>query len=476
MNVTLRRLPGLLAGIIFFSNLSLAVCPGGPHQTSLAGYALSPDATRIAAIATDGTLFWWNVANGKRTQLEECIKTSAWDSPILFSPDSKQLAVAIDGAVHLFDVPIGNVISQLTSLKLKGIYNIAFSADGRRLAAINEERAVVWDINKKAEIVCIPATARRNALALNRDGSLLALGTWSGIELWAVPAAKAVSKLADGMITESLLFTTQDQLIVALSATPLPPLPKQRFQKYKREISVWDSASGKKLKMFKADAYLNELRFGLTIGGHLLLATDFEDHLRAWDLDSGELKGTWETSSGYPSGDGKVLLREGGAPGQLELWEIGSPDEKARPFEYKSPLCAESFVDDEGNVKFDGLFIADGSSDEEQPFGSSSTHGYVAQDCTRVNITRLSFKTEERARQELKHEVDQAIEVLEKGPPKDEGQRVFLGERRVLRFPRRDSALGPFAIIWLDGSSLREITSSSLPVALAMEKQVMKKR
>lgn len=476
MNVTLRRLPCLLAGMIFFSNLSLGVCPGSSHQTSLAGYALSPDATRIAAIATDGTLFWWNVANGKRTQLEECAKTSAWDSPILFSPDSKQLAVAVDGAVHLFNVSTGNVISQLTALNVKGIYNIAFSADGKRLAAIDEERAVVWDINKQAEIVSIPATARPKALALNRDGSLLALGTWSDIELWAVPAGKVISKLADGMMTESLLFTPQDQRIVALTATALPPLPKQRFQKYKREIGVWDSASGKKLKMFKADADLNELRFGLAIGGHLLLTTDFEDRLRAWDLDSGELKGTWETSSGHPSGDGKVLLREGGAPGQLELWEIGSPDEKARPFAYKSPLCAESFVDDKGNVKFDGLFIADGSSDEEEPFGSSSTQGYVAQDCTRVNITRLSFKTEERARLALEHEVDQAMEVLEKGPPKDERQRVFLGERRVLRFPKRGSALGSFAVIWLDGTTLREITSLSLPVALAMERQVIKKR
>lgn len=453
------------------------MCPGGPHQTSLAGYALSPDATRIAAIATDGTLFWWNVADGKRTQLVECVEPEVFDHPILFSPDSARLAVAVKNGIQVFEISTGNVIARLTSSKLKEIYNIIFSGDGRRLAASSEAGAVVWDINKQAEIVSITAHARRNALALNRDGSLLAMGTGNGIELWAVPAAKSVGKLADGIITESLLFTPHDQRIVALTATTLPQQPKQRFQKYKREISVWDFASGNKLKTFKADADLDELRFGLSSGGlHLLLATDFKDHLRAWDLDSGELTGTWETSSGHPSGDGKVLLREGGAPGQLEIWEIGSPDEKARPFAYKSPLCAANFVDGKGNVKFDSLFIADGSSDEEEPFGSFSTQGYVAQDCTQVNITHLSFKTEERARQELEHEVAQAIEVMEKGPPKGDWQWVFLGERRVLRFPRQGSALGPFAVIWLDGTSVIEIASSSLSVALAMEKQIVIKK
>jgi WD40 repeat protein len=478
MNVTLRRLPGLLASIIFFSNLSLAVCPGSSHQTGLAGYALSPDATLIAAIAEDGALFWWDVASGKRTQLAECVQPEVFDHPILFSPGSARLAVALGSGVQVFDISTGNTIARLTSPKLKEIYNITFSGDGRRLAASSQAGAVVWDINSQAEIALLPANPTRGALALSRDGTLLALGCRDGvIELWTVPTKGGMRRLAEGVQVESVLFAHQDQWIVALTATALPPQPKQRLRKYKREIAVWDSASGNKLKTFKAVAELDELRFGLTSGGpHLLLATDFKNHLRAWDLDSGELKATWETSSGHPSADGKLLLREGGAPGQLELWKIGSPDGEALPFAYKSPLCAESFTDHKKNVKFEALFMADGFSDDEQPFGSSATQGYVAQDCTRVNVTRLSFKTNERARQELDQEVTQAIEVLEKGPPKDNWAQVFLGERTVLRFPRGAYALGPFAVIWLEGTSLIEIKSSSLPVALAMEKQMLERK
>ena len=123
-------------------------------------------------------------------------------------------------------------------------------------------------------------------------------------------------------MVESILFAHQDQWIVALTATALPPQPKQRVQTFKREIAVWDVASGNKLKTLTTDAELDELRFGLTSGGpHQILATDFKDHLRAWDLDSGKLKATWRTSSGHPSADGKLLLREGSAPSRLELWK-----------------------------------------------------------------------------------------------------------------------------------------------------------
>ena len=95
MNATLRYLPNLLVGIIFFAKLSSAVCPGRSHQTGLAGCALSPDAKRITAIADDGALFWWDVASGKRTQLVDCVTPDGFDHPILFGPDSDQLAIAL---------------------------------------------------------------------------------------------------------------------------------------------------------------------------------------------------------------------------------------------------------------------------------------------------------------------------------------------------------------------------------------------
>lgn len=104
MKLTLRRLLGLFLVEFSFGAICLGVCPNSLHQTSLAGYALSPDKTHIAAVANDGTLFWWDVASGKRTQLLECIKVEIFDHSILFSPDSSRLAVVDSDAILVFNI------------------------------------------------------------------------------------------------------------------------------------------------------------------------------------------------------------------------------------------------------------------------------------------------------------------------------------------------------------------------------------
>lgn len=407
------------------SNLALAVCPGSPHETTLAEDALSPDGTRIAAVAKDGAVFWWDVASGKRTQLLDCVKPADWQHPILFSPDSAQVAVAVERAVEVFDVSSGQIIARLpvpnlkkkyTDPNLEEIYNIVFSADGQRLAASYETGAAVWDLNSKAVIASIQANPIRDALALNEDGTLLLLGSWDGVELWTLGATGSTRNLVENITAESVLFARRDQWIVALTAIALPFKANKHVREYKREIGVWDRQSGKKLKTLQPNGPLHELQFGLSSGGpDFVLASDFKDHLYAWDLETGALKGSWNTLAGHPSSDGKLLLRPGGLPGELELWEIGSPDSDARTFVYKSPLCASSLQDANGKVRFDALGIGDGQSADDEPFGSYSNAGYVAQNCTPVGVTRLSYKTEERALHEMQRRVDLALEVL--NPP-----------------------------------------------------------
>ena len=176
-NSMLQRFSILVACTISFSSAVYAACLGSSHQTSLAGYALSPDATRIAALADDGTLFWWDVATGRRTELMACVQADLIDHPILFSPDSSQLAVVIDNVVQVFHISGGEAPAKMFSEKMTGVRGLVFSADGGRLAAAHDEGVAVWEMKSQAEIFSIPDRTNRDALALNQDGSLLAL--WS---------------------------------------------------------------------------------------------------------------------------------------------------------------------------------------------------------------------------------------------------------------------------------------------------------
>src|SRR5204863_2875391 len=63
---------------------------------------------------------------------------------IAYSPDSRHIAVArSDDAVRLHDAETGRDAAQLES-SLKGIRQIAFSADGQRLAVAGEGSVRVW--------------------------------------------------------------------------------------------------------------------------------------------------------------------------------------------------------------------------------------------------------------------------------------------------------------------------------------------
>lgn len=467
MNSRLRRLLGSLFIAISCGTFCSAVCSGTLHRTSLAGYALSPDKTRIAAIADDGALFWWDVASSKRTQLLECVKVEIFDHSILFSPDSSRLAVVAYDAVLVLDISTGHVIARLTGAKLKNLQNIVFSGDGRRLAASHKDGVIVWDLGSGAEVMSAAGRINGMALTLNPDGSFLSLGR-DGIELWEVEKARISRKirLGEREQPESLIFAHDDRWIVADIATALPFSEKQHFVQYKYDLVIWDVSSGITVKSLSRPT--KELRFPLAlVVPHKLLAVDY-DYLRAWNLDSGELTGAWETPSGHPSADGKVILRDGGAPGRLELWEIGSPDETARAFAYRSPLCAESFVDGVKEVKFDGLAMFHGWN-EDGGFWSGSS--YIAQDCTPIAYSHSQFTSQERAEQELQRQAALATEILEKRSLQKPLATVFLGERIVGRFANKHSSFDTMKIIWVEDNYLCEINSPSLPLALAMEKQ-----
>ncbi|HEX3585880.1 MAG TPA: hypothetical protein VH024_07780, partial [Candidatus Angelobacter sp.] len=154
-----------------------------------------------------------------------------------------------------------------------------------------------------------------------------------------------------------------------------------------------------------------------------------------------------------------------------ELLEIGGADESARAFEYRSPLCAERFTDkvDAKKVKFESFgFIADGWNDEREHTGWSS---YVAPDCTPVGFSHTDFKSAERAKRELDRQTGLATEVLEQGPPEDLWQQAILGDRVVARFANKHSHSDTMVVMWVEDNVFYRISSSSLTLGLAMERQ-----
>src|SRR5437879_4537529 len=132
MKIALRIL--VLAFSLATGITGTACTPSRPAG-GIAAFALSPDASRIGAVAEDGAVFWWDVATGERKQLLACLGSSVRFNPIAFSPDSSLLAVGDEsGLIFIFKLPGGEIISRLAEQSGR-VEAIVFSGDGGRLAA-----------------------------------------------------------------------------------------------------------------------------------------------------------------------------------------------------------------------------------------------------------------------------------------------------------------------------------------------------
>jgi WD40 repeat protein len=117
------------------------------HTDKLDTVALSPDGNILACGGPAKAVFLWNARTGKELgRIEENI--TARVCALAFSPSGKQLAVATQAELVVFDWVPPNF--HLAANPLKGEYvvsAVAYSGDGKRLAACTYGRKVaVWDV------------------------------------------------------------------------------------------------------------------------------------------------------------------------------------------------------------------------------------------------------------------------------------------------------------------------------------------
>jgi eukaryotic-like serine/threonine-protein kinase len=112
---------------------------------------------------------------------------------VAFRPDGKQLAsVNSDGMIRVWDMETRRQIATMPG----GHYRIAYSADGRLLAASQGEVARLWDNQTFQEIAALRHGAAIYGLAFSPDGTRLATACGDNtIRLWDVAMRREVAEL-----------------------------------------------------------------------------------------------------------------------------------------------------------------------------------------------------------------------------------------------------------------------------------------
>lgn len=188
-----------------FSDAQLKVWDAlsGREQFSVDGCfpaTFDSEGTRIAAVAT-GRLRILDSANGREMATVEAYLGFYSLDTVVFSPDGHSIAAApfprnpeaesgIDeadlNAVKIFDLNSGRVRMVLKGCK-EGVYALAFSPDGKRLAGLEYPDTVrMWDLTSGHEVLVLRRSVDclHPQLTFSKDGTRLACAGGGRLDIW----------------------------------------------------------------------------------------------------------------------------------------------------------------------------------------------------------------------------------------------------------------------------------------------------
>ncbi len=205
--------------------------------------AFSPDGTTLADGGYSGTassagsvVELWDVATRQRTAMLSTA-ANAGISSVAFSPDGSTLAdggVSVNtatgansGVLELWSLSGNNLLESLGTAANTGVRSVAFSPDGKTLAASGQNYNVatgvssgvleLWSVATSALTKSLGTAAASgvNGVAFSPDGSTLAAGGSSGaagqsstvLELWSVPGGTRITKLSAADLVHAVAFS-----------------------------------------------------------------------------------------------------------------------------------------------------------------------------------------------------------------------------------------------------------------------------
>jgi len=292
--------------------------PSEEHQGFIRFVRFSADGKTLVSVGDDRCLLWWDLAT--TTPRRRFSWTTKSSSIRALSPDGNTLAFvsATDSKVRLWDLRTDQMARVLQMHEKGGIAKLAFSGNGRLLAAGSLDPVLhIWDA---------------------RDGKLLhRLDTKAAI----------------------LAFSPSGRVLA--TSTTLHPTEKH-------VIHLWDMDSGKKIRSLKCDGMVGALTFSAddkVLAASITDRKDFTGSVQLWDAASGnELSrhmGHQEPVNGIAfSPDGRLFASGSGTVGykdnSVHIWEAAT-GRLIRRFEgHHSCVGALSFSPD-------GLSVASGAGD-----------------------------------------------------------------------------------------------------------------
>jgi hypothetical protein len=244
------------------------VCCLEGHETRVTGLAFARDARRLVSGAADGAVRLWDVEAGRElgcTRGQPVLSVAA-------SPDGRRALLGCDdGNAWLWDLARGTDRVCLAGHP-RAVNAVAFSPDGRRAATGGEDGSIrLWHVASGREILHTDEhTSPVTALAFTPDGLLVLSCTQAGsLRLWDAET---------GWEAQELTGQAGSLLCLAVS-----PDGRKAACASKDQLQLWDLESGQMLGTF-AGHTLPVTSVGFVPGGHWLVSGSLDRTVRVWDV------------------------------------------------------------------------------------------------------------------------------------------------------------------------------------------------
>lgn len=188
----------------------------------------SPDGKILAGGTYSGSIYLWNVSNGKLMQRITTNNSYKGVLSISFTPNGKTLASGgYDKIVRLYDVATGQHIRKFTE-HTDHVTGVAFLSDGQTLASCSHDSTIrIWNVSTGKLMKTLKDASepysnphRINDIAISPDGKTLVSASYSG-DLWDIDTGEHIRQLIDETgyvyrgLTEHATFSPDGKMLAA---------------------------------------------------------------------------------------------------------------------------------------------------------------------------------------------------------------------------------------------------------------------
>ncbi len=268
-------------------------------------------------------------------ELEPLARLTAFNSgvtSVAFSPDGKLLAAGAKDAVQLIDVETKSIVREVAT-KSGQVRAVAFSPDGKMLATGSYQNVSLWNV-ATGELVK-PFKGQRGyvtSVAFSPEGSRLATACEDEVaRVWKLGSDEAPLLFKEHKLPVTGIAWSPDGQRLATSAGDENRPTKAG------EVKVWDAATGEVQHSFELHTK-SATSVAFSTDGRYVASSGIDEHVNIYDLTTNKPLGFYAGHSRptnavlfHPDEETAISVSGGRAVGknELKVWEFVTGDELA---------------------------------------------------------------------------------------------------------------------------------------------------